>query len=128
MARNCAACPLDGGEAGDAAFERRHALLENGRGGVHDARVDVAELLQREQSGRVRGILENERRGLVDRHGASQAGLIGSVAGMQAARGKAHLTGGFGLVSHKVFRISRKSRSLSRGNCQAGAPYGSRLI
>ena len=38
--------PARGGQAGDAAFERRHALLENGRGGVHDAGIDVAELLR----------------------------------------------------------------------------------
>ena len=54
MARNCAACPLEMASAADAAFERRHALLEHGRGRIHDARVDVAELLQREQSRGVR--------------------------------------------------------------------------
>ena len=78
-------------------FERRHALLEHIGGGVHDARVDVAELLEREQSGGVRGILEDVRRGLVDGHGAREAGLIGRVAGVQGARGEAHLAGGSGV-------------------------------
>ena len=58
MARNCAAWPLDMASAPTPSFERRHALLEHVRGRVHDARVDVAELLQREQFGGVRGILE----------------------------------------------------------------------
>ena len=70
IARNCAACPLDVASAGDAAFERRHALLEDVGGRVHDAGVDVAELLQREQRRGVVGVFERERRGLVDRHGA----------------------------------------------------------
>ncbi len=33
-----------------AAFERRHALLEHVGGRVHDAAIDIAELLQREQA------------------------------------------------------------------------------
>ena len=70
MARNCAAWPLDSGERADAAFERGHALLEHVRGGVHDARVDVAELLEGEQIGGVRGILEDVRSGLVNGNGA----------------------------------------------------------
>ena len=35
-----------GGQSGNAAFERRHPLFEHVGGGVHDAAVDVAELLQ----------------------------------------------------------------------------------
>src|SRR6202043_1664097 len=47
-------------EATDAGFERGHALLKNVGGGVHDAAVNVAELLQREKIGGVSGILEDE--------------------------------------------------------------------
>ena len=60
IARNCAACPLEVASAADAAFQRRHALLEDVGGGVHDAGIDVAELLQREQRGRMVGVLEHE--------------------------------------------------------------------
>ena len=49
-ARNCAACPLAVASAADAAFERGHPLFEHGGGRVHDARVDVAELLQGERA------------------------------------------------------------------------------
>ena len=50
------------------ALERGDALLEDVSGGVHDARVDVAELLQREEVGGVRGVFEGVRSRLVDRH------------------------------------------------------------
>ena len=88
------------GQATDAAFERRHALLENIGGRVHDAGVDIPGLLEREQSGGVRGIVENIRRGLVDGHGARVAGFVGSVSGVQRACGKAHGAGGSGVFRH----------------------------
>ena len=46
------------GHAGRAAFESGHALFEDVGGRVHDARVDVAELLQAEQAGGVVGVVE----------------------------------------------------------------------
>ena len=42
-----------GGQRADPAFERGHAVLERGLGGVHDPGVDVAELLEPEQRRRV---------------------------------------------------------------------------
>ena len=66
-------------------FERRHPLLERRGGGVHDAGVDVAEALQVEQSGGVVGVLEDVRRGLVDRHGAGAGFGIGPLSGVQGA-------------------------------------------
>jgi hypothetical protein len=48
-ARNCAAWPEAGGHRRHPAFERRDALFEDVGGRIHDAGVDVAELLQREQ-------------------------------------------------------------------------------
>ena len=85
----------------DAAFERRHALFEDVGGGIHDAGVNVPELLQREQCGGVRGILEDVRGGLIDGHGARERCLVGCVAGVQRAGSEAHLPGGSGCVSHK---------------------------
>ncbi len=40
------------GQPCSATFKSRHALLENIGGGIHDAGVDIAELLQPEQTGR----------------------------------------------------------------------------
>ena len=51
-----------------AALERRDALFEHVVGRVHDAGVDVAELLEREQIRGVLGALELIGGGLVDRH------------------------------------------------------------
>ena len=55
------------GQRAGAAFDRGDALLEHVGGRVHDARVDVPELLEGKQVGRVVGVLEDERGGLVDR-------------------------------------------------------------
>ena len=72
-----------------AALERRHALLEDRGGGVHDARVNVPESLQVEKIGGVLGIFENVRRGLVDRHGAGARFRIRTMPRMQRAGAKA---------------------------------------
>jgi hypothetical protein len=47
-------------QRGDAALQRRHALLQHVAGRVHDAGVDVAQFLQREEVG---GMLRNRRTG-----------------------------------------------------------------
>ena len=88
------------GQARDAVFERRDALLEHVGGRVHDARVDVAEFLQREQRGGVVGILEDEGGGLVDGHGAGAGGGVGLIAVMQRAGVKSEIT--IGVVGHRV--------------------------
>ncbi len=67
----------------DAALERGDALLEHVVGRVHDAGVDVAELLQREQVRRVLGALELIRGRLIDRHRDRAGRRIGAPAGMQ---------------------------------------------
>ena len=56
------------------------AGLERTLGGVHDAGVDVADLGQREQVLRVRGVAELEARGLVDRHRPGAGGRVGLAA------------------------------------------------
>ena len=76
------------GQRRRAAFERRHALLKDVGGGVHDAGVDVAELLQREQAAGVVGVLEDVGGGLVDGHGARAGGGVGRLAGVNGQRGK----------------------------------------
>ncbi len=60
-----------------APFERRHALLEDGRRGIHHAAVDIAECLQVEQTGRMVGAVEDVGGSLVDRHGARAGSRIG---------------------------------------------------
>ena len=61
-----------------AALERSDALLEHVVGRVHDAGVDVAELLEREQIGGVLGALELIGGGLVDRHGDCASRRVGA--------------------------------------------------
>ena len=77
-----------GGEGCRAAFESRDALLKDVGGGVHDAGVDVAELLEREETAGVVGILEEVGGGLVDGHGTRAGGGVGRLAGMDGERGK----------------------------------------
>ena len=78
-----AAWPLASASAADAALERGDALLEHVRGRVHDAGVDVAELLEREQIGGVLGALELIGGGLVDRHRDSARRRIGAPASVK---------------------------------------------
>ncbi len=60
-----------GGDRPDAVLQRGDPLLEHPGRRVHDPAVDVAEPLQREQVGRVVGVLEHVGAGLVDRHRAA---------------------------------------------------------
>ena len=79
----------DGGLAGGVrecagtAFEGREALLEDVRRRVHDAGVDITELLQAEE---IRGMLrvtELVARGLIDRDSARTGGRVGLLTGVQ---------------------------------------------
>ena len=76
------------GQPGHSTLQRRHALLKHVGGGVHDAGVDVAELLQRKEPPRVIRVLEGIRGGLVDRHGARSRGWVGRLAGVNGKSGK----------------------------------------
>ena len=60
-----------------ATLEGRQPRLERTLRRVHDAGVDVADLGQREQVGRVVGVAELERRRLIDRYGPGAGGRIG---------------------------------------------------
>ena len=71
------------GKRGRAAFERGDALFEHRLGRIHDARVDVAERLQREQIGGVFDVVEDIGGRLVDRRDARAGRRIGLGAGME---------------------------------------------
>ena len=74
------------GQRAGAALDRGDALLEDVGGRVHDPGVDVPEFLQREQVGRVVGVFEDERSGLIKRHSPRPGGRIRHLAGMQRLR------------------------------------------
>ena len=70
-------------EGRHAAFERRDAFFENVGRRIHQPCVDVAELLEGEQPGAVRGVFELIGRRLVDRHRARTGGGIDVLTGVQ---------------------------------------------
>ena len=55
-------------QSSHSALERGHALLQHGLRRIHDAGVDVAELLEREQVGGVLSGIELVGGRLIDRH------------------------------------------------------------
>ena len=73
-----------GGERGPPVLERRHPLLEDGGGGVHEPGVDVPEGLEVEQARGVVRVVEHVRGGLVDRHRPRAGGGVGELPGVQA--------------------------------------------
>ncbi len=76
--------PRGDAQRGRSALDRGDALLEHVRRGVHQPRVDVTELLQREQVRGMLGALEHVGRGLVDRdrpRAGRRVGLLPRVQG-----------------------------------------------
>jgi hypothetical protein len=69
---------------GRAAFELRHALLEDVGGGIHQAGIDVAQLLEREEVGGVLRVLEDIGGRPVDRYPARH----GCVRGLSRVQGQ----------------------------------------
>ena len=67
----------------DATLHRRHALLQHIVGRIHDARIDIAEFLEREQVRGVLGIAELIRRGLIDRYGNGTGRRVRTPAGVK---------------------------------------------
>ena len=63
-------------------FHRRHPLLQRVRRRVHDAGIDVPQLLQREQVRRMVRAVELKRRRLINRHGDRAGALIPPPTGM----------------------------------------------
>ena len=108
------------GAGGEPALERRDALLEDVPGRVHDARVDVARHLEREQVGGVLGVVELVRRRLVDRDGPRLRRRVGRLA---AVKGD-----GLGALSAHRWCSSRfASRERKRPSCPGG-PSASRSV
>ena len=58
-------------------------LLQHVVGRIHDARVDVAELLEREQVGGMLGVAELVGRRLINRYSNGAGGRIGTPAGVE---------------------------------------------
>ena len=73
-------------QSGDAAFQRRYALFQHVVRRVHDAGIDVAELLEREQVRCMLGVVELIRRCLIDRHGNGAGRGVRAPAGVQSNR------------------------------------------
>ena len=74
--------PGRGQQRADAALQRREPLLDHVGGRVHDPGVDVAELLQGEEVRGVVGVVEDVRRGLVDRQRPGSGGGVRLLAGV----------------------------------------------
>ena len=110
-----------------AALQLRDAPLEHVGRRVHDARVDVAELLEPEQAGRVLRPVEHVARGGVDRHRAGVGGGVGDLlravhgAGAQAQLG-GRLFDDAHLASPRVCGYGRKkARPSPWGEGRAGS-------
>ena len=70
------------GKSGAAVFQRRDTFFQHRVGGVHQARIDIAEHLKIEQRRGVIGIFEHESGGLIDRCDARTGGRIGLGSGV----------------------------------------------
>ncbi len=78
------------GEGTGAAFERGDALFEDVGGGVHDPRVDIAELFEGEKIGGVVAIFEDVGGGLVDGDCAGACGGVGVLSGVEGESTEFH--------------------------------------
>ena len=74
-----------GGDGGAAAFQAGDAFLQHRDGGIGQARVDVAEIVQVEERRRVVDVVEHVGRGLEDRRDARAGRGIGRGTGMDRA-------------------------------------------
>ena len=95
-------------QARDAAFERRNALLEDIGGRIHDAGVNVAELLQTEQRRGMVGVFKSKGSALVDGHRPRAARRVRRMTGVQGLRGEPEFAGRSVVVSHS-YRITRQA-------------------
>ena len=77
-------------QSGCSALEFRDALLEHIVGGIHQARVDVAEFAQAEKIRGVLGVAKHIRAGAVKRHRAGEGDGIGGGAAVEAEGFKFH--------------------------------------
>ncbi len=75
-----------GGDARSSTLQSGDALLQNVGGRVHDAGVDVAELLQGKQPRRMRRVIENVAGRLIDRYGAGLGSWVHILPAVQSDR------------------------------------------
>jgi len=71
------------GQAGRSAVQSSQAFFQHIVGGVHQAGVDIAELLQGEEVRGVVGVFEYVAGGGVDGHGPGGSGRVGLLPGVQ---------------------------------------------
>ena len=113
-AEDCAARPLAKATAPMPPLEVREALLEGGNGGIHDAGVRVAVLLEVEVCGCRFGILEDVARRLVDRDGAGSGGRFRARPRVDGPGVKAELPVGQVIVGH-VCSVSPEAAAVNPG-------------
>jgi len=118
--------PAGDRERADAAFKRGQPLLEHVGRGIHDPRVDVAELLQGEEPRGVRRIVEVVRRRLVDRDGASLGRRVSIVPAVQGGRLEAARRGRVQGAAHRgspsrMRRAERRERQRPSPGARAAA-------
>ena len=77
--------PGRGGDRGAPAFQAGDPLLQHRDGRIGQPRIDVAEIVQVEERGRVIDVVEHIGRRLVDRRDARAGGGIGRRAGVDRA-------------------------------------------
>ena len=101
----------------DAAFEGRHPLLEHVVRRIHDAGVDVAELLEGKEVGPVLRIVEGVGRGGVDGHGPRASGWVRLLPRVQLkgfVAGLVRVVGGAVVGAHKNSLDGSEDKSPSR--------------
>lgn len=76
-----------------ASLQSRHALFENIRRRIHDARVNISKFPQRKKIGGVLGAFEHVGSCLINRNSAGPGGRIRDLTRMQGE--------GFKVVGHK---------------------------
>jgi len=86
------------GDGANAAFQRRHPLLEHLIGGVADAAVHMACAFQVEQGCRLVTGFKDKRGGQVDRNGPCTRAWVGPGACMQRQR----VEMGVGIARHVI--------------------------
>ena len=120
---------LPGGhqQRADAALECGDLLLDGVMGGVVDAGVDVAQLLEGEQLRTVLGGVEGERGRLVDRQRTGVGGGVGRLAGVDLQRSRISSRCSCSLLVSR--RWSRRGgRSGRRGRRRSAADRGGKGV
>ena len=111
------AAPLPNLLPADCAFQSCYTLLKDIVCRVHDAGIDVAELLQPEEPPGMAGVMKNIRSGLIDGHGALTRGWVGHLAGVDCERGKLLLRFGHDRLLDRWLRWWTWLMDASRTSC-----------